>query len=321
MRALKWALAVLGALGALVLGAGIYLYMAAPERAVRAALAYERHLAGLERKSVALPDGLQYVYLEGGKGEPLLLLHGFGANKDHFVRVARYLTPRFRVIVPDHIGFGESSKPPQADYAPKAQAERLRRLMRSLGVTRLHVGGSSMGGQIALTYAALYPKEVESLWLLNAAGVWSAPPSEVAKRIAETGENPMLVQDEDDFAVLVDLVMARPLGVPRPFLDVWAQERIRNYPLEESIFKQIAADSVEARIRGLDIPALVVWGQEDRVLHPGSAGILQMLLIKSEVVMMPGVGHVPAVEAPDESAADYLRFRARIATPTTVRSP
>jgi pimeloyl-ACP methyl ester carboxylesterase len=312
MRALKWALATLGVLGALVVGAGVYVYTAAPERAVHAALEYERRLAGLERKEITLADGLRYVYLEGGRGAPLVLLHGFGANKDNFTRVARYLTPRYRVIVPDHVGFGESSKPPQADYAPRAQAERLRAFARALGVSKLHLGGNSMGGHIALTYAALYPKEVESLWLLNAAGVWSAPPSELRKRIKESGENPMIVKNEDEFARLVSLVTARPLMIPRPFLDVVAQERIRNRELEQRIFKQLAADSVEERIRGLAIPALIVWGQQDRVLHPGSAGILQMLLIRSEVVMMPGVGHLPMLEEPERSALDYLRFRATL---------
>jgi pimeloyl-ACP methyl ester carboxylesterase len=312
MRALKWALATLGVLGALVVGAGVYVYTAAPERAVRAALAYERRVAGLERKEVTLANGLRYVYLEGGRGAPLVLLHGFGANKDNFTRVARHLTPRYRVIVPDHVGFGESSKPPQADYAPRAQAERLRAFARALGVSKLHLGGNSMGGHIALTYAALYPKEVESLWLLNAAGVWSAPPSELRKRIKESGENPMIVKNEDEFARLVSLVTARPLMIPRPFLDVVAQERIRNRELEQRIFKQLAADSVEERIRGLAIPALIVWGQQDRVLHPGSAGILQMLLIRSEVVMMPGVGHLPMLEEPERSALDYLRFRATL---------
>jgi pimeloyl-ACP methyl ester carboxylesterase len=312
MRTLKWVLATLGVLGALVVGAGVYFYTAAPERAVRAALAYERRLAGLERKEITLADGLRYVYLEGGRGAPLVLLHGFGANKDNFTRVARYLTPRYRVIVPDHVGFGESSKPPQADYAPRAQAERLRAFARALGVSKLHLGGNSMGGHIALTYAALYPKEVESLWLLNAAGVWSAPPSELRKRIKESGENPMIVKNEDEFARLVSLVTARPLMIPRPFLDVVAQERIRNRELEQRIFKQLAADSVEERIRGLAIPALIVWGQQDRVLHPGSAGILQMLLIRSEVVMMPGVGHLPMLEEPERSALDYLRFRATL---------
>jgi pimeloyl-ACP methyl ester carboxylesterase len=312
MRALKWVLAALGALGALVIGAGVYFYTTAPERAVRAALAYERRVAGLERKEIGVPGGLTYVYLEGGRGEPLLLLHGFGANKDNFTRVAKYLTPRYRVIIPDHIGFGESSKPPQADYTPRAQATRLRGLARALGVTRLHLGGNSMGGHIALTYAAMHPKEVESLWLLSAAGVWSAPSSDVRKRIAQTGENPMIVQDEDEFATLVSLVTAKPLMIPRPFLDVLAQDRIRNFALEERIFKQLAADSVEERIRGLDIPALIVWGQQDRVLHPGSAGILQMLLIRSEVVMMRNVGHLPMVEAPEASALEYLRFRAAL---------
>jgi pimeloyl-ACP methyl ester carboxylesterase len=291
---------------------GVYFYSSAPERAVRAALAYERRLAGLERKEITLASGLRYVYLEGGRGAPLLLLHGFGANKDNFARVARYLTPRYRVIVPDHIGFGESSKPPQADYAPRAQAERLRALMRQLGVTKLHLGGNSMGGHIALTYAAQYPKEVESLWILNAAGVWSAPPSELRKTMAQTGENPMLVQDEDDFAQLVSLVTAKPLMIPRPFLDVVAQERIKNHALEQRIFKQLGADSVEERIRGLAIPTLIVWGQQDRVLHPGSAGILQMLLIRSEVVMMQGVGHLPMLEEPERCSLDYLRFRATL---------
>ncbi|MEX0637915.1 MAG: alpha/beta fold hydrolase [Burkholderiales bacterium] len=312
MRSLKWVLAALGVLGALIVGVGVYFTTTAPERAVRAALAYERRLAGLERKESTLAGGPTYVYLEGGRGAPLVLLHGFGADKDNFARVAKYLTPHYRVIVPDLVGFGESSKPPQADYAPRAQAERLRALMRQLGLTKLHLGGNSMGGHIALTYAALYPKEVESLWLLNAAGVWSAPPSELRKTMAETGENPMLVQDEDDFAHLVSLLTAQPLMIPRPFLDVLAQERIKNYALEQRIFKQLAADSVEERIRGLAMPALIAWGQQDRVLHPGSAGILQMLLIKSEVVMLPGVGHLPMIEAPEKCALDYLRFRATL---------
>jgi len=312
MRALKLWLGVLGALGLAALAAGAYFLLAAPERAVRAALDYERRLAGLERREIELPGGIKYVYLEGGKGEALLLLHGFGANKDNFTRVAKYLTPHYRVIVPDHIGFGESAHPAQADYSPRAQAERLRALARKLGVAKLHLGGNSMGGQIALTYAALYPQEVQSLWVLNAAGVWSAPPSEMRKRIANTGHNPMLVKNEEEFAQLLSLVTAKPLYIPRAFLDVVAQERIRNYGLEQRIFKQVAEDSVEKLIRGLAIPALVVWGAQDRILHPGTAGVLQMLLTRSEVIMMPGIGHLPMLEAPEKCALDYLRFRATL---------
>lgn len=314
MRAFKlWvaALALLGVAALAAFGIGLYLYLS-PEQAVRRALEFERRLAGLARKQADLPNGLRYAYLEGGKGEPLMLLHGFGANKDNFVRVAKYLTPHYRVVIPDHIGFGESAKPPQGDYAPRAQAERLRALARALGMPQLHLGGNSMGGHIALTYAALFPAEVKSLWLLAPGGVWSAPPSEMRKRIEGSARNPMIVRNEEEFAQLVAGVTAVPLPIPRRFLDVVAQERIRNHALEERIFKQLAADSVEARVRGLRTPALIVWGAQDRVLHPGSAGILNMLLTRSEVVLMPGVGHLPMFEQPEKSALDYLQFRARL---------
>jgi pimeloyl-ACP methyl ester carboxylesterase len=311
MRAFRLWLVALGALALAATGVALYFYFA-PERLVSRVLDYERSLAGLARKELELPGGLRYVYLEGGMGEPLMLLHGFGANKDNFVRVAKYLTPYYRVLIPDHIGFGESAKPAQADYAPRAQVERLRALARPLGMNRLHLGGNSMGGQIALSYAALYPKEVKSLWLLAPAGVWGAPPSETRKRIADTGQNPMIVKDEEQFAQLVALVTAVQLPIPRHFLDVLAQERIRNYDLEQRIFKQLAQDSVEQRVRGLATPALIVWGAQDRVLHPASAGILQMLLTRSEVVLMQGVGHVPMLEQPEKSALDYLQFRATL---------
>ncbi|HEX9182958.1 MAG TPA: alpha/beta hydrolase [Burkholderiales bacterium] len=314
MRAFKlWiaAVALLGVAALAALGVGLYLYFS-PEHAVRRVLEFERRLAGLARKEATLPDGLSYVYLEGGKGEPLMLLHGFGANKDNFVRVAKYLTPHYRVVIPDHAGFGESAKPPQADYSPRAQADRLRQLARELGMPKLHLGGNSMGGHIALTYAALYPGEVQSLWLLAPGGIWSAPPSEMRKRIEGSARNPMIVRSEEEFAQLVAGVTAVPLPIPRRFLDVVAQERIRNAELEERIFRQLAQDAVEPRVRALATPALIVWGAQDRVLHPGSAGILQMLLTRSEVVLMQGVGHLPMFEQPERSALDYLQFRAKL---------
>ncbi len=134
-KAWLFALGIAAGLALVAVGAALYFYLS-PERAVRRALQFERALAGLARKETELPGGLRYAYLEGGKGEPLMLLHGFGANKDNFVRVAKYLTPHYRVIIPDHIGFGESSKPDKADYSPRAQAERLRALAKELGIPK-----------------------------------------------------------------------------------------------------------------------------------------------------------------------------------------
>ena len=281
----------------------------APERALHVALAAERSRSGLERKQIDLADGQHWVYLEGGRGEPLLLLHGFGADKDNFTRVARFLTPHYRVIVPDLIGFGESAHPANADYAPSAQAERVRALVQALGITTVHIGGSSMGGQIAMTYAASHPTEVKSLWLIDPAGVWSAPESELQRMMRESGRNPLMARSDDEFAAVVSFVMTDPPFMPRPMLNVMAHERMRNIDLETRIFKQVRSDSIETRIAGLNTRTLIVWGEKDRAINVATADILHKLLPNSQVITLPGIGHLPMLEQPRKSAGDYLAFR------------
>jgi len=91
-----------------------------------AGLEHERRRAVAPAVSQPIEDAAVAEPLESR--EPLLLLHGLGDNKDNITRIARFLTPRYRVIIPDHIGFGESSHPMEADYTPPAQAERLHAL-------------------------------------------------------------------------------------------------------------------------------------------------------------------------------------------------
>jgi len=299
---------IAAALFVLVIAGVGFLYLA-PEKATHFAVNLERGGAGLERKEINTPDGLRWVYLEGGKGLPLLLVHGFGGNKDNFTRAAKYLVPHYHVIIPDLVGFGESDHPQQADYSPSAQAERLRAFAKALGIGDIHIGGNSMGGEIALSYAALHPQEVKSLWLLDPGGIWSAPASEVRKIIEQTGHNPLLVKTPDEFASLLQMAMSKPPFIPRPILNVMAQEPIDHYALSERIFKQIVEDSIEKRVKGLAMPTLIVWGKEDRVINVATADMLHGMMPNSKVLLMDGIGHVPMLEVPKQSAEDYLQFR------------
>jgi len=308
MRIVKIGLAGLVALLIAAIG---FLYLT-PDTVVRVARDMGRERAGLVLKEINLPNGLHYAYLEGGAGEPLMLLHGFGANKDTFVMAARYLTSRYRVIIPDLVGFAESSHPSGADYSPPAQATRLHDFANALGIKQLHLGGNSMGGHIALTYASSYPSEVASLWLLDPGGIWSAPKSDMFKIIEATGRNPLIVKNAEDFIKMIDLVFCKAPFIPKSIAAVAAQERIDNFQLEEGIIKQIVADSVEQRVTGLKTPALIVWGEQDRVLHLASADILHKLMPQSQVITMPNTGHVPMMEKPKQSVDDYKKFRESI---------
>ena len=274
---------------------------------------YERSKSDLEVKSLTLASGDKMVYAENDNvmGEPLLLIHGFGGNKDNFTRIADKLEG-YHLIIPDLLGFGESSKPMTADYRADAQATRLHELMQAKGLaSNTHVGGNSMGGAISVAYAAKYPKEVKSLWLIDTAGFWSAG---VPKSLegATLENNPLLINSKEDFYKMYDFIMYKPPYIPKSVKAVFAQERINNKALDAKILEQIVTDNVEERakiIAKYNIPTLVVWGDKDQVIKPETTELIKQIIPQAQVIIMPEVGHVPMVEAVKDTANDYKAFR------------
>ncbi|MBC8431891.1 MAG: alpha/beta hydrolase [Desulfobacteraceae bacterium] len=169
----------------------------------------EKSVAGLKQHSIYV-KGLRIEYLEGGKGDALVLLHGFGANKDNWTRFAKHLTSYFRVIAPDLPGFGKSSPAPDGDYTIRVQAERIKAFIQALGIKSLHLGGSSMGGNIAGAYASRYPKDLKSLLLIAPGGVVSAEPSEMFRLLEDGKPNPLVVGSIKDYERLLDFVLENP---------------------------------------------------------------------------------------------------------------
>jgi pimeloyl-ACP methyl ester carboxylesterase len=210
------------------------------------------------------------------------------------------------------VGFGESTHSRGVDYRYAAQAQRLHAFTQALGLARLDLGGNSMGGGIAMSFAAQHRDEVASLWLIDCAGIAAAPPSELARIITTTGSNPLMIAKESDYPAFVRFVMSDPPWIPGSVMDALARERIANQDLEREVFAQIATDSVDAAVKGLPTPTLIVWGAEDRALSVGTVPVLQGLLPHAQAIVMPHVGHAPMIERPQQAAEDYLRFRSSL---------
>lgn len=302
----------------LLIGGVIGFDVLLPEQSAQAAIGMERWRAGLVEKRASVP-GFELAYLEGAAasdGEALVLIHGFGANKDNFTRVSAPLAKQYRVLIPDLPGFGESSKPAEASYAIKDQVERVRAFVQGQGVTRVHLAGSSMGGFIATQYAATYPGEVGSLWLLGPAGTRAASEhSELRQLIAEKGDNPLLSPRPEDFARTMEFVMHKPPFMPYSIKWLLAQHAAASYDLNKRIFAQLNEPStqfLDDRIKGLATPALVVWGKQDRALSYKAADTYKALMPNAQVILMDNIGHLPMLEAPAQSAQDYLAFRASL---------
>lgn len=270
-------------------------------------------------------EGAPIAYLEGGDGEVVVLLHGFAANKDHWTRISRYLTPHVRVIAPDLPGFGESGLVDGGDYSVEAQAVRLREFARALGLTRFHLGGSSTGGNIAGAYAALYPETVKTLWLVAPLGVAGAEASDVERMVAAGEPPPLIIARPEEFGRVLDLVFEKRPWIPDPMRRYLARQsaaRFHHYNWVYSQIRTLAPDGrplpatpLQPLLAGSGIPTLILWGDRDRVLHVSGAERLAEVMEDARVEIMPGVGHLPMLEAPEATARLYLSFIGPAAAP------
>lgn len=275
-----------------------------------------RGLVGLQRKMAGLNtlrttvDGHDIVYLDGGRGDPLLLVHGFGADCDAWPLLAMHLNSRFRIIAPDLPGFGDSSRRPDAPYSLDDQLRRLEGFAAALGLTRFHLAGNSMGGYLAAHYAARHPGQVMSLWLLAPAGVSTAEESELQQLLAR-GDNPLLVNTEADFRRLLNMCVARAPYVPGAVVKALAARAIADRAFHNKLFDELfaSASPLEGVLEGLPVPTLIQWGDKDRLLHVSGAQVLHRLLPNSQLCLMNDIGHVPMREDPQGSARAFLEFQ------------
>ncbi|MGH8529743.1 MAG: alpha/beta fold hydrolase [Nevskiales bacterium] len=291
-------------------------YHAFPEQARLGFVGLGHGLAGVAVNRVPVA-GYDIEYYDSGTdtgdSEPLVLIHGFGGDKENFTAVAPFLTGSYRVIAPDLLGFGESSKPLGERYQIEDQVQRLHDFVKSLGLKRVHLGGNSMGGWIAGAYAARYPDEVASLWLLGTAMVAGAEPSEMQRRIKAGEPLPLLVKTEADFEPLMDFVMSRRRPLPSAIKDYVARRAVQDYALHKRIFEGPGSEPpLEYYVKELATPTLIVWGDQDRVLHYSGAKVLDELMPNAEVIILPGIGHLPMLEDPWRTSRDYLAWRARL---------
>ena len=297
----------------LVLACLVALMAIFPEDTTRLMFAAERNRAGLELKS-AVVDGETWPYLEGGSPDApvLLLLHGFGGDKDNWTRFSRTLVEEYRVIAPDLPGFGDSARHAGWDYSLTAQRDRLEAFVAALQLGPLHIGGNSMGGHLAALYTHAHPEQVLSLALLNNGGIDSPQPSELFLAVGR-GENPLVLSSPDDFDRLLAFASHKPPFVPWPAKGVMAKQIFEQAEFNRYIFTALKDERyvpLEPLLGDIEQPVLIIWGEFDRVVDVSSIDVMEPLLPQAKVIVMQDTGHLPMLERPTETAALYLEFLA-----------
>ena len=246
-------------------------------------------------------------------GRTVVLLHGMNFYGEYWSNVIEVLRNEgFRVVVPDQVGFGRSSKPIMP-YTLSDMAFNTHKLLETLGVPRANIVGHSMGGMVAARFAMLYPDSTERLVLYNQIGLTDArlqrPPTpldEVYKQVLGQGYD----------AVYRGIARYFVNGVPKvaekyitrqygwTLSGNWPQAAMVRALVQQMVYEDpVVYDWAHIKAKTLEI-----GGDKDGVGFPELAKHVAQTIPDCTLVLLPNVGHVPHFEAPEKFFPELVKF-------------
>ena len=245
-------------------------------------------------------NGIKTNYLEAGKGDPVVLIHGSGPGVTSYANwrlVLPALAENFRVLAPDMVGFGFSERPANIEYSVQTWADQVVGLMDTLELPRAHMVGNSFGGAIALRIATQHPDRVGKLVLMGSMGV-PFPITEGLERVwgyEPSFENMRKVLDV--FAYSRDLVNDELAEVRyRGSIQPGFQESFAAmFPAPRQRWVE-AMCTPEDDIRRLPHRTLIVHGREDQVIPVQTSLRLMELIDNADLSVFSHCGHWSMIE-------------------------
>src|SRR6266478_6615313 len=246
-------------------------------------------------------------YFDMGSGPVVVLLHGLGSRKEDWLPVLEPMAQKYRLLVPDQIGFGRSDKP-LLDYSIQTYVDFLNEFLRQLKVEKASLVGESLGGWIAGLYvveigggAHLIP--VEKLVLVDAAGLKQDKP------IPDLNPSPLAAMRGLMEAVFYDTSWLNEEALRRTFTDKLAVHD--GYTVRSLLGNPtLGTERLDEKLASIKVPTLVTWGKQDKLLPIGAGERYAAGIAGAKLVSFEKCGHVPAIEKTEEFLAAVVAFLA-----------
>jgi pimeloyl-ACP methyl ester carboxylesterase len=253
---------------------------------------------------VAKVNGVELYYEETGEGVPLVWNHEFAGDYRSLELQVREFARRYRVITYNYRGWPPSSVPAEGGaYSTEALVEDLAGLLRQLRISRAHIAGLAMGGNIALSFAAKYPATVASLVIVGSGSGTVAREQFIAE-----SERLARVFEERGAAIAGWEIAQRPgrriyaEKDPRGYAEFL--ERLQGHSAQGAaaairgvLIGRKTIFEMEEELRGILVPTLVMVGDRDGGAVDASL-FMQRTMRHASVVMFPFTGHTPNLEEP-----------------------
>jgi len=249
--------------------------------------------------------GQSIHYFDMGSGPVVVLLHGLGSRKEDWLPVLEPMAHKYRLLVPDQIGFGKSDKP-LLDYSIQTYVDFLNEFLRQLKVEKASLVGESLGGWIAGLYVAemgggahLIP--VEKLVLVDAAGLRQDKP------IPDLNPSSLAAMRGLMEAVFYDTSWLNEDALRKIFTDKLATKD--SYTVRSILSNPaLATERLDERLGNIKVPTLVAWGKQDKLLPIGAGERYTAGIRGAKLVSFEKCGHVPAMEKTEEFLAAVTGF-------------
>jgi len=253
-------------------------------------------------------DGLQLHYRDEGRGRPVVLLHGFPLDGESFRPQIAGLSHRYRFLVPDHRGFGQSPRGGGISEMSRI-AQDVLALLDALELPSAVVGGVSMGGYAAIALLREDPSRVQALVLADT----QHTADDEAGRLRR--EETALAVEREGMVFLAGSMLPKLLSPNAPeAIRRGVDAQIRG---NDPAGVAAASRGMALRTDGRDIlprfggPTLVVVGEQDAVTPPAKARALAALIPSAQTAIIPGAGHLANQEAPEAFNQILDEFLAR----------
>lgn len=212
-----------------------------------------------------------YVEIGGGKGIPLLILHGWGRTGNEWVQLANDLECRAYIL--DLPGFGGSSLPLVKDIF--AYTELVRDFCKYMGIPKVVLVGHSLGGRVGIVLASKYPEIVEKLILIDPAGVKPRSLKRVLLKLA------------------AKLFAWVPRSLRVKIMGGMMDEDYRNTPTKRELYRAVVKYDLREYLTQIKRKTWVIWGEKDKVLPLNLIDTYKKLLPYPIVRIIWGAGHDP----------------------------
>ncbi len=266
-------------------------------------------------------DGGQMHYVDEGRGEPILFIHGSSVWSFLYRKIIRDLRQDYRCIAPDQLGFGLSAKPIGWGYSFAEHGRNLAALIDHLGLQRITLVVHDVGGPIGLSYALDHPERIARLLVLNTfcwplQGAFALAPAPIAALLRGPVGRLFILRLNAELRVLVPLVYGDRAkltpAIKRHYLAPLAHPADRHglFAVAQQVFAGApwCADLWARRATLAGLPAAIVWGMRDPLFGRRFLTRWRETLPQAEVVTLPRAGHFVQEEEPAAVAQTLRRL-------------